>query len=60
MTVGVIHAGLECGLISSKTPGLDIISIGPNMHDIHSPDEHLDLASTERVWNVLLEVVKAK
>lgn len=60
MTVGVIHAGLECGLISSKTPGLDIISVGPNMHDIHSPDEHLDLASTERVWNVLLEVVRAK
>ena len=60
MSVGVIHAGLECGLISSKTPGLDIISVGPNMHDIHSPDEHLELASTERVWNVLLEVVKAK
>jgi len=60
MTVGVIHAGLECGLISSKTPGLDIISIGPNMHDIHSPDEHLDLASAERVWNVLSEVVRAK
>ena len=60
MAVGVIHAGLECGLISSKTPGLDIISVGPNMHDIHSPDEHLELASTQRVWNVLLEVVKAK
>lgn len=60
MTVGVIHAGLECGLISSKTPGLDIISVGPNMHDIHSPDEHLDFASTERVWNVLLDVVRAK
>ncbi len=60
VTVGVIHAGLECGLISSKTPGLDIISVGPNMHDIHSPDEHLELASTERVWNVLLEVVRAK
>ena len=60
MAVGVIHAGLECGLISSKTPGLDIISVGPNMHDIHSPDEHLDLASTQRVWNVLLDVVRAK
>lgn len=60
VTVGVIHAGLECGLISSKIPGLDIISVGPNMHDIHSPDEHLELASTERVWSVLLEVVKAK
>jgi dipeptidase D len=58
LTVGVIHAGLECGIISSKAPGLDIISVGPNMYDIHSPDEHLDLASCERVFNVLLDVVK--
>ncbi len=57
LTVGVIHAGLECGIISSKIPGLDIISVGPNMHDIHSPCEHLDLASTECVWRVLLDVV---
>jgi len=58
LTVGVIHAGLECGIISSKAPGLDIISVGPNMYDIHSPDEHLDLASCERVFNVLLDVVR--
>ncbi len=57
LSVGVIHAGLECGILSSKTNGMDIISIGPNMHDIHSPNEHLDLASCERVWNVLLDVV---
>ncbi len=57
LVVGVIHAGLECGIISSKTPGLDIISVGPSMHDIHSPNEHLDLASCERIWKVLLEVV---
>ncbi len=58
LTVGVIHAGLECGILSSKTPRLDIISVGPNMHDIHSPNEHLELASCERVWNVLLDVVR--
>ncbi len=57
LTVGVIHAGLECGILSSKTDGMDIISVGPNMHDIHSPNEHLELASCERVWNVLLDVV---
>ncbi len=57
LTVGVIHAGLECGIISSKTDGLDIISVGPDMFDIHSPNEHLDLASCERVWRVLREVV---
>ena len=59
-TVGVIHAGLECGILSSKMPGMDIISIGPNMFDIHSPGEHLDLASCERVWQAVLEVVKEK
>lgn len=58
--VGVIHAGLECGILSSKMSGMDIISIGPNMFDIHSPAEHLDLASCKRVWDVLLETVSAK
>ena len=59
-SVGVIHAGLECGILSSKMPGMDIISIGPNMYDIHSPNEHLDLASTERVWKAVLAVVADK
>ncbi len=57
LSVGVIHAGLECGILSSKKPGMDIISVGPDMYDIHSPNEHLDLASTERVWKALLKVV---
>lgn len=57
-TVGVIHAGLECGILSSKMPGMDIISIGPNMYDIHSPNEHLDLASTQRVWEAIKAVVE--
>ena len=59
-TVGVIHAGLECGILSSKMPGIDIISIGPNMFDIHSPNEHLDIASTERVWTAVLAVISDK
>lgn len=51
--VNVIHAGLECGVISSKVPDMDMISIGPDMVDIHSPDETLDLESVEIFWKTL-------
>ena len=54
-----IHAGLECGLLGEKLPGLDCVSIGPQMHDIHTSRERLEIASTERTWNFLLEVLKA-
>lgn len=57
--VEVIHAGLECGLFSEKLPGLDCVSIGPQMHDIHTTRERLEIASTERTWNFLLEVLKS-
>ena len=53
-----IHAGLECGLLGEKLPGLDCVSIGPQMHDIHTSREKLSIASTERTWNFLLEVLK--
>ena len=53
-----IHAGLECGLLGEKLPGLDCVSIGPQMHDIHTSREKLDIASVERVWTYLLEVLK--
>ena len=56
--VVAIHAGLECGLLSEKLPGLDCVSIGPEMHDIHTSREKLGIASTERTWNFLLEVLK--
>jgi len=54
-----LHAGLECGLFSEKIPNLDCISIGPDMYDIHTSRERLDIGSTERTWNFLLEVLKA-
>ena len=57
--VVAIHAGLECGILSDKLPGLDCVSIGPNMKDIHSSRERLDIASTERTWKFLKEVLKA-
>lgn len=54
-----IHAGLECGILSDKLPGLDCVSIGPDMQDIHTSRERLDIASTERTWQFLLEILKA-
>ncbi len=57
--VVAIHAGLECGLLSEKLPGLDCVSIGPEMHDIHTSRERLGIASTERTWKFLLEILKA-
>ena len=59
-TVAVIHAGLECGIISSKIQGLDIISIGPDMYDIHSPAERLSLSSCDKIYDVLLSFVSEK
>ncbi len=55
--VNTIHAGLECGIISSKVPGMDIISIGPDMKDIHSPDEALSLPSVAVFWDTLVELI---
>ncbi len=55
--VQAIHAGLECGLLLDKCPGLDIISIGPDMKDIHTPKEKLSISSTQRVWEYLLAIL---
>ena len=51
--VVAIHAGLECGILSEKLPGLDCVSIGPNMRDIHSTGERLEIASTRRTWEFI-------
>ena len=56
--VVAIHAGLECGMLSEKLPGLDCVSIGPDMKDIHTSRERLNIASTERTWNFILEILK--
>ena len=56
--VEAIHAGLECGLFSEKLPGLDCVSIGPQMHDIHTSRERLEIESTKRTWDFLLAVLK--
>ena len=56
--VNVIHAGLECGIIHSKVPDMDIISVGPTMHDIHSPNEALDLSSVEVFWRTVAALIR--
>ncbi len=56
--VEAIHAGLECGLFSEKIPGLDCVSMGPQMHDIHTSRERLEIGSTQRTWEFLLAVLK--
>ncbi|MPN00375.1 Cytosol non-specific dipeptidase [bioreactor metagenome] len=56
--IETIHAGLECGLIGDKYDGMDMISIGPNLRDVHSPEERLSIQSTKNVWDFLLELLK--
>lgn len=59
-TVAGIHAGLECGVIISKLGGdCDAISIGPNMRDIHTPNERLDLASCEHTYDLVVDMLSA-
>ena len=58
--IDVIHAGLECGILSSKVEGLDCISIGPDMSDVHTPDERISISSVARVWEFLKAVLAEK
>ena len=53
-----IHAGLECGLFSEKYPHLDMVSFGPTLRGVHSPDERLLIPTVQMVWNHLLEILK--
>ena len=53
-----IHAGLECGILAEKLEGADMISIGPNMKNVHTPDEQLEINSVERCWEYLLRVLE--
>ena len=53
-----IHAGLECGLFSEKYPGLDMVSFGPTLRGVHSPDEKLLIPTVQMVWDHLLAILK--
>ena len=56
--IEVIHAGLECGLLSGKLPGLDCVSIGPDLEDIHTPRERMSIPSVQRIWAFVTEVLR--
>lgn len=56
--IEAIHAGVECGLFAGKIEGLDCISIGPELRDIHTPRESMSISSVERTWKLILEVLK--
>lgn len=58
--IEAIHAGLECGILSGKLPGLDCVSIGPEMKDIHTTEEKLSISSVERVWAFICRVLAQK
>jgi len=56
--VEVIHAGLECGIIGDKYPGMDMISIGPDLRYPHSPDEKIHIGTVGKVWDFIVELMK--
>jgi len=56
--VVAVHAGLECGIIGEKFPGMDMISFGPNIRHPHSPDERVEIASVQKFWDFLLAVLR--
>ena len=53
-----IHAGLECGLFSERYPNLDMVSFGPTLRDVHTPDERLHIPTVQMVWDHLLDILK--
>jgi len=56
--VKAIHAGLECGIIGEKYPGIDMVSFGPTLEGVHSPDEKMHIDTVEKFWNFLLAILK--
>jgi dipeptidase D len=56
--VKAVHAGLECGIIGERYPGMDMISFGPTLEAVHSPDEKIHIASVEKFWKFLTEILK--
>ncbi len=58
MVVKAIHAGLECGILGGKYPGMEMASIGPSMWDVHTPDEHVSIPSVQSFWRLLTGVLE--
>jgi dipeptidase D len=60
LEIKAIHAGLECGLIYEKIPGIDIVSIGPDIYDVHTIEEKISISSAVRVYQFLERVIEEK
>ena len=60
LVIATIHAGVECGLLSEKIPGMDAVSMGPNIIDIHTPREHLSISSVQRMWDFIVRIIETK
>jgi dipeptidase D len=58
LKVDAIHAGLECGLLKEKVGDIDMISIGPDIYDVHTPSERLSISSTKNVYNFLCDILE--
>jgi dipeptidase D len=58
MEVKALHAGLECGIIGERYPGMEMVSIGPDMRDVHTPEEKVSISSVARFWDYLKAVVE--
>ena len=58
--IQTMHAGLECGILSGKLEGLDCISFGPDLIDVHTPNEHMSISSVARVWEYLKAILADK
>ena len=56
--IEAIHAGVECGIFAGKLPGLDCVSMGPDLTEIHTCRERLHIASVQRLWAMVLETLK--
>ena len=56
--VNACHAGLECGILGTNYPGMQMISFGPNIRGAHSPDEKVQISSVQKFWPYLLETLK--
>lgn len=56
--IEAIHAGLECGLVGEKYPNMDMISFGPTLKDVHSPDEKVSISAVANCWKLLLNIVQ--
>ena len=55
--VKAIHAGLECGLVGDKIAGMDMISFGPTLRGVHSPDERIEIATVQKFWDLLTDIL---